>query len=417
MTITELELGVLSDNKAPITLAQGVYMGDGTSDTVKDKIQTILGEEYDFKFKTSEGGSTYTGLCLTYAPQFGYWNKTENNTIEISMKIKLLTKDATISFGIHESTILGLRYDTNMSVKGGSSKKFIKGEISELSYTTNTWGAIKPNLTLIFKYNTVGIEFEIYDLSFKINGVEARYYENNQYLATNIDYECVVNKTFKDIEYNLETITRDLLCATDDTPEKILLWGDSITAGDKATSTDKCYASLLMNNLTTYYKCTAQNLAVSGRFLGQWKGDLSAVSALTSILIFQIGTNDTSTISETPESFRDYINNLKELINTFKIRGVKVIIMCATPCSVNWINNGSRTKFEWIHRAIVSVSLETSIPLIDNHDDILEYCELKGEDYNTYLFDGVHPNDKGYEWIYKNIIKKLKLRKIPDATW
>ena len=53
MTITELELGVLSDNKAPITLAQGVYMGDGTSDTVKDKIQTILGEEYDFKFKTS----------------------------------------------------------------------------------------------------------------------------------------------------------------------------------------------------------------------------------------------------------------------------------------------------------------------------------------------------------------------------
>ena len=38
---TELSIGVLSGNKAPVTLAEAVYMGDGTNTTVKEAIKNL----------------------------------------------------------------------------------------------------------------------------------------------------------------------------------------------------------------------------------------------------------------------------------------------------------------------------------------------------------------------------------------
>ena len=91
-------------------------------------------------------------------------------------------------------------------------------------------------------------------------------------------------------------------------------------------------------------------------------------------------------------------------------------MMSATPCSVNWISS-RQCKFEWVNRIIKAVANDNNVPFISNHDDLLEYCNLKGLDYSSYLADGVHPNDNGYAWLFNNIINHLGIRRIPDATW
>ena len=40
---TKLSIGVLSGNKAPVTLAEAVYIGDGTNTTVKEAIKNLQG--------------------------------------------------------------------------------------------------------------------------------------------------------------------------------------------------------------------------------------------------------------------------------------------------------------------------------------------------------------------------------------
>ena len=412
-TNTELKIKVYN-NDAPVTLAQAVYIGDGTDKTLKDVLDN---KQYDFKLKSNKKGDAFSGMCLTFAPQFGVHNITDTNTLEISMDIKMLSGDTKLSYGIHATTLTGIRYTTNMSVSGGQERVLCKnGELTHLSYSGNPT-TLKQTYSIIFKFETEGIEFEIYNFSFKINGVEAKFYESAEYMPSdNSGFNCVSNYKNQEFKYTLDDIQRDLLFATEDKKQNIILWGDSITAGDKASSANLCYASLFKTYIETYYQSTVTNLAVSGRFLGQWKGDLNNISVTNSIVFIQIGTNDTSTIVQNPTGFKSYYNNLLELINTFLIRGVKLIMMSATPCSVRWISD-RQCKFEWVNRIIKAVANDNNVPFISNHDDLLEYCNLKGLDYSSYLADGVHPNDNGYAWLFNNIINHLGIRRIPDATW
>ena len=41
MTNTEMKIKVLPNNEAPVTLAEAVYLGDGTSKTLKSKLEEI----------------------------------------------------------------------------------------------------------------------------------------------------------------------------------------------------------------------------------------------------------------------------------------------------------------------------------------------------------------------------------------
>ena len=54
---TELSIGVLSGNKAPVTLAEAVYIGDGTNTTVKEAIKNL---------QENSGTGTGTGTELNY---------------------------------------------------------------------------------------------------------------------------------------------------------------------------------------------------------------------------------------------------------------------------------------------------------------------------------------------------------------
>lgn len=418
---TELTKKVIN-NIAPITLAEAVYIGDGTDKTLKDYINnsdSFSSNAYDFKFYTEAQGSRFNGLCLTFAPIFGSHNSVSNNVnIEISMDVKVLTDNAKLSYGIHTARLTGVRYDTNMAVSGGQSNVVCnKNDVVNLSYSNSSFSEKKQTYSIIFKYNTLGIEFEIYNFSFKINGVEANYMENNEYMPdSSSNYRCEVNYKNPIFTYSMQDIQKQLLFATSDAPEEIILWGDSITAGAQASSTELCYASLFKTFIETYYQANVTNLAVSGRFLGQWKGDLDWMSINTGIVFIQIGTNDTASVTQSPEGFKDYYDNLSELFKTLLIRNIKVVCMVATPCSPAWISE-RQCKFEWINRILEAVASDLGMPLISNHNDLLEYCELKNEDYKTYLADGVHPNDKGYAWLFNNIINHLGIRRIPDATW
>ena len=403
---------------APVTLADAVYIGDGTNNTVADLLlRETPSNKYDFKISCSRTGSVYNGVCLTFVPVFGSHNNVENVSIELSMKIKVLSSDAKITYGIASQSLTGIRYDTYLGEGGGQNNVACnKNEYTQLNYEEPNFPYQKQTYSIIFKYNTEGIEFEISDFSFKINGVEANYLENSIYLPEdNINFNCDVNYKNVPFAYNKEDVAKELLFADVESPLEVRLWGDSITAGDKASSSDLCYGNLLKKFLETYYCSNVTNMGISGRFLGQWLGDLKNLPITTKVMFIQIGTNDTSTITQTPEGFKQYYDDLSELVNTLLCRKVMVILMSATPCGKGWISS-RQCKFEWVNRIIHAVANDLNVPLISNHDDLLNYCEIKGEDYNEYLFDGVHPNDKGYNWIYNNILRNLGLKRIPDAT-
>lgn len=409
------------DGVAPVTLADAVYMGDGTDTTVAD---LLLGSskstEYDFKISCDRQGNQYNGLCLTFVPVFGSHNNADTVNISLSMKVKVLSGTSKISYSIATQAMTGIRYDTNIGGSGGQNNVVCnKNEYVQLSYENSVFPNKYQTYTILFKYDTLGIEFEISDFIFKINGVDANYLESAVYLPSTDNPEvfiCEVNYKNKPFIYNKEDIAKELMFATSENPLEVRLWGDSITAGDKATTSDVCYGNLLKTFLETYYETSVTNMGISGRFLGQWSGDLKNLSLTTKVMFIQIGTNDTSTITQTPEGFKQYYDNLSELVNTLLCRNVMVILMSATPCGEGWISS-RQCKFEWVNRIIHAVANDLNVPLISNHDDLLNYCEIKGEDYNEYLFDGVHPNDKGYNWIYNNILRNLGLMRIPDATW
>ena len=425
--ITKLEKKILN-NVAPITLADAVYIGDGSNDTISDVLNLNEKGKYSIKTKQDAAGLLYKGTAITFLLPFGNHNLDRQTDASISLNFKLKVTsnvNCSVSWYVHATNLGGCVYTTNMSSFFGSDTNTLatKNEWVEFSYTGNKDISSKHDFALIIKTNKVdennNFNFEIKDFEFKINDKNMLFLESKPYMPNGfISFEYTENFKYRAIELNkeqkLSEIGSDILYSSASNQKTIYLWGDSITAGDKATSNDLCYASLLKSYLENYYSCTVTNKGVSGRFLGQWKGDLLSIPNTVDILFIQIGTNDTSTISM--DNLRAYYTSLKNCVDTFIKRGIKVVLMSATPCSPSWDQRGG-CHFEVVNQIIKSVANDCNLEHLSNFDDMLNYCEYKDIDYNTYLFDGVHPNDNGYAWIYKNIVKRLGLQKVPDATW
>ena len=67
---------------------------------------------------------------------------------------------------------------------------------------------------------------------------------------------------------------------------------------------------------------------------------------------------------------------------------------------------------------IMTVASKFNMEYISLFKRILEYCDYKTIDFSALLSDGLHPNDDGYEVMYKFILKSLGLAlKVEGATW
>jgi len=201
----------------------------------------------------------------------------------------------------------------------------------------------------------------------------------------------------------------------------ILSFGDSITLG-RGESPNIGWAGRLKKDIETqgFHNCLF-NLGIPGdtttTLLKRIETEIKSrirynYSGDKYIIMIAIGINDSrglgslSTLETKPELFK---KNISRLITISKKYTKKVVIVGLTPVNEDFTNPFENTYF--------------SNDLIREYDEILRKSAQKNKNhyinlfntisrlnYKKLLVDGIHPNKKGYEEIYK-IIKKFLLKK------
>lgn len=131
-----------------------------------------------------------------------------------------------------------------------------------------------------------------------------------------------------------------------------------------------------------------------------WPGDWYKV-------IIAIGINDTRIFenkknNETKKS--DFKKNIKKIIQIAKKHTKQVYVIGITPVDEKITTPFENTYFynktiKEYNKVIKDVSKEEKVQFIEVYDEFKNYSKL--------LSDGVHPNKKGYELMYKIISKKV----------
>ncbi|PFJ07569.1 hypothetical protein COI88_01955 [Bacillus cereus] len=127
------------------------------------------------------------------------------------------------------------------------------------------------------------------------------------------------------------------------------------------------------------------------------------VEADDDFILLQLGTNDRQRdpYGYTHEHQRNFINYVRG-------QGKKIIMMASIPAST-----ASETSYPYawnmedINNKLVALAHEMQVPFINNYHFLVDYLTYAGKDINTVLADGLHPNDAGYDLMFKNIMKHL----------
>lgn len=224
-----------------------------------------------------------------------------------------------------------------------------------------------------------------------------------------------------------------------DTPYKIVLGGDSVTAGQGGTGYSATGSEIATIDGTTYrrnesgycwgtnfkayiennYNATVVNNGISGTDSSFWNNNKSAlIPADTDLFILMIGANDRhSTNMQNPATLRlkltRYYNNLYEIIRYCDANNIKIILMSPIPSSHDNEQDGTgyvrvAHEFQW-NGVLAKLSAFYEMEYINLYNRIYMYALTRGENFESYLTDGLHPNDTGYKVMYYQILDGLGL--------
>ena len=224
---------------------------------------------------------------------------------------------------------------------------------------------------------------------------------------------------------------------------KVKLIGDSITAGQGGSNfnsdfntsggeliTDKiwskswytndtghCWANSLRDYLTQKFGCTVKNFGCPGIGVDQM---ILAIDDLVreddELVICMIGTNNRHNMQLT--EFYSKLKQIYEIITVTK--GKKCIMMSCMPASVeNELSSNRIFHTEDIDNMYFKLSCEKNVEYISIYKEVMKYCDTKGIDVDTLLnSDGLHPNDNGYNVMFKIVCNALGFAQKRDgATW
>lgn len=224
---------------------------------------------------------------------------------------------------------------------------------------------------------------------------------------------------------------------------KVKLIGNSITAGQGGSNfnsdfntsggeliTDKiwskswytndaghCWANSLRDYLTQKFGCTVKNFGCPGIGVDQM---ILAIDDLVreddELVICMIGTNNRHNMQLT--EFYSKLKQIYEIITVTK--GKKCIMMSCMPASVeNELSSNRIFHTEDIDNMYFKLSCEKNIEYISIYKEVMKYCDTKGIDVDTLLnSDGLHPNDNGYDVMFKIVCNALGFAQKRDgATW
>lgn len=224
-----------------------------------------------------------------------------------------------------------------------------------------------------------------------------------------------------------------------DAPFKIVLGGDSITAGQGGTGYSAtgseiatidgttyrrndngyCWANSFKSYIESNYNATVTNNGISGMDSSFWNLNKSVlIPADTDLFILMIGANDRhSTNVQNPATLRlkltRYYNNLYEIIRYCDANNIKIILMSPIPSSHDNEQNGDgyvrvAHEFQW-NGVITKLAAFYGMEYINLYNRIYMYALTRNENFESYLTDGLHPNDTGYRVMYYQILDGLGL--------
>ena len=224
---------------------------------------------------------------------------------------------------------------------------------------------------------------------------------------------------------------------------KIKLLGDSITHGVGGTGFEQngepiaagfarnkdgyCWAKMFKEYMESQFNCTVTNNACTGtkiEFIIDHFNEL--VDKDDDIIICTIGTNNRSQyFTDAPkrtrrEQMEMLYNNIIKLHGMFKDSAKDVIFVANIPASAK--NEKDLADF-WriihmndVNDLYMKASAVCNFPFISMYSLFLEYCDVKGINFESLLCDdGLHPNDEGYDVMFTLIMRALGIgRKVAD---
>lgn len=223
-------------------------------------------------------------------------------------------------------------------------------------------------------------------------------------------------------------------------PLQIKLLGDSITHGMGGTGFETdgeliaegvrrnpngyCWGNLFAKYMQEQYGCKVVNNGCSGTtssFVLEFFDQL--VEEDDDIIICTIGTNNRhqflqdGPIRNRQEHMELFYRDILAMNEKFKNTGKDYIFVANIPASAENEKDGEDyirlCHMNDIQDLYTKASIECGFPLISLYHLFLDYCETHGITVDSLLADGLHPNDAGYDVIYRLLMKEFGLaRKI-----
>lgn len=230
-------------------------------------------------------------------------------------------------------------------------------------------------------------------------------------------------------------------------PVKIKLLGDSIThgvggtgfvqngepiaAGFRRNPDGYCWAKQFKEHMESRYNCIVTNNACTGttiQFISEHFDEL--VSADDDIIICTIGTNNRHQYHyEEPHRSADeqrqfVFHEINRLYDKFVAIGKaeQVVFMANIPASANDEKDGEGYSrlihMPDIFELYTKASHERGFLMIPMYMLFMNYCEMRGISFDSLLADGLHPNDAGYDVMFKLLMDEIGMpRKVPRAEF
>ena len=191
--------------------------------------------------------------------------------------------------------------------------------------------------------------------------------------------------------------------------------GYPLSGGDYTNVSGHCWANSIKAYWESKFPCTVYNYGWSGRaayqIVDRWT---TLVKPSDNILIVMIGTNDRA-----DASVADFITYLEGIVEKARSEGKYIIFMSPPPTSVASEETAIfNLHMEDIDHAFRYVTKKHKVPFLNVYELFMSYCEYTGITIDSLLGDGIHPNDAGYDVMFKLISNGFGITvKRPGATW
>ncbi len=189
--------------------------------------------------------------------------------------------------------------------------------------------------------------------------------------------------------------------------------GEPIVEGFKRNPYGYCWAKSFKEFLESRFNCKVINNACSGTDIGFVIENFDKlVSEDDDIIICTIGTNNRHVFFEDSERRPGkeehctfVYNEILRLNKVFEKNKKDYILVANIPVSSTNEKDGENywrvIHMEDIHNLYLKAHFECGFPFIDMYSLFWDYCEKNDVLPDSLLRDGLHPNDDGYDVIFK----------------